>query len=202
MGLDPVAILEEDVAGGDRPDPLIQVKIEAALPETVPGIPAEGTAQGGEKVFSAVDEADPDFLLADPRIIAADGVEQIEDLARRLHSGIPAADHDETQEASTNSRAGFESRFLDPADDGRAQKHGVAHILHQEGMLGHTRYPAQVDDGAEGEDEVLETKEGLSGEGTGIDDQLTGIQVDRNDFPLENRGSGAEEPERVDDMAR
>ena len=153
-------------------------------------------------MISTMDQADLNLPALDSGIVTSDGSEEVEDLTRRLHSGITATDHRKTEQASACFGSRFQVGFLDPADNGGPQEHGVADVLHEKGVLGHSRNPAQIDGGPESKHQISKAERSLTGEGTGIHDYPTFRKVDRFNFTGENSGLRAEKAQRVDHVSR
>jgi len=102
------------------------------------------------------------------------------DLPGGLNPGITAAHHDEGEQPAPDFGAGFDVGLLDPGNDGGAQQHGVPDVLHEEGVLRHSRNPAEIDLRPERENQITAGDDDSGRKRSGVDENLFLRQIERS----------------------
>jgi hypothetical protein len=163
---------------------------------------AEVFADLREEMGAGVDEDDAVIGAGDVGVEAVDVLDEVEHLAGGFDAGVAAADDDEGEEALDCGFVALEVGLFEAVDEGAAELLGIADALHEEGVLGHAGDAAEIDDAAEGEDEVAEADGDGGAEHAGVEGEGAGGEIDVHDAAAEDVDVAAEGADGIDDVVR
>src|SRR6267143_5717266 len=97
-----------------------------------------------QKPIRAVEQYDAQILAADALVVLEAGVQEVDQLSRRLHAAESAADNDETRQPAPMFGIGLQLCLLQSRDDAIAQEHRIPEGLQRQAVVAHASDDVEV----------------------------------------------------------